>query len=214
MKICHWRFSFSRSTNEIFIAIKRWADGQSAIYGLKVCFWKCQSCLNWSHQIRIRNGYIYMGSFNLSVMSLFYGLFKSDILLHLAKSINHFLEYLETDSVPDFTEEILTFLTITCHISLWLMLIQVPNHWSIHWSIHWSNHWSNHWSVSTISNMKLEMGNINMGPQVPDLFGGTVPRRSQSRTCPLLNTMGFYWTSLLQDHLSEPNWSPVWTGYF
>ena len=59
-----------------------------------------------------------MGSFNLSVMSLFYGLFKSDILLHLAKSINHFLEYLETDSVPDFNEEILTFLTITCHISL------------------------------------------------------------------------------------------------
>ena len=56
---------------------------------------------NWSHQIKIRNGYIYMGSFNLSVMSLFYGLFKSDILLHLAKSINHFLEYLETDSVPD-----------------------------------------------------------------------------------------------------------------
>ena len=66
-----------------------------------MCISKCQSCFNWSHQIKIRNGYIYMGSFNLSVMSLFYGLFKSDILLHLAKSINHFLEYLETDSVPD-----------------------------------------------------------------------------------------------------------------
>ena len=64
-----------------------------------------------------------MGSFNLSVMSQFYGLFKSDILLHLAKSINHFLEYLETDSVPDSSEEILTFLTITCQITKkWFMV--------------------------------------------------------------------------------------------